>query len=96
VQKAFDNMDHPIFSELCEKHGIHPMLILSTMGEWGGSRATINVAGFESHVEMLGGGHQGGRDAPKLWRVLLFLILQEVVDECENGTLCGPCRHKAI
>ena len=36
---------------------------------------------------MLAGGRQGGRDAPKLWNRLLFLILKEQVEEWENNNL---------
>jgi hypothetical protein len=84
AKKAFDNMDRPIFTALCEEYGIHPMLIMPTMKEWEGSLATINVAGFESKLDMLAGGHQGGRDTPKLWNVLFYLVLQDQVEEWEN------------
>jgi hypothetical protein len=87
VRKAFDNMDHPEFVSLCNQYGIHPSLILSTLREWEGAQATINVAGFESKLTMLAGGRQGGRDTPKLWNVLLFLILQDQVEEWEETDL---------
>ena len=95
VRKAFDNMDHPEFATLCTHYGIHPSLILSTLREWEGARATINVAGFESNIKMFAGGRQGGRDTPKLWNVLLFLILKQ--NSWKNGrtkTWCGHSSHR--
>jgi hypothetical protein len=87
VRKAFDNMDHPEFASLCYRFGINPGLILSTLKEWEGARAIINVAGFESVVTMLAGGRQGGRDTPKLWNILLLLILKDQVQEWEEKDL---------
>ena len=84
VRKAFDNMDHPEFASLCTHYGIHPSLILSTLREWQGARTTIDVSGFESKIKMLACGRQGGRDTPKLWNVLLFLILKDQVEEWET------------
>jgi hypothetical protein len=45
------------------------------------------MAGFESKLNMLAGGRQGGRDTPKLWNVLLFLILKDQVKEWEETDL---------
>ena len=87
VLKAFDNMDHPEFASLCTHYGIHPSLILSTLKEWKGARITIDVSGFGSNIKMLADGRQGGRDTPKLWNILLFLILKEQVEEWENNNL---------
>ena len=87
VRKAFDNMDHPEFASLCTHYGIHPSLILSTLREWKGARTTIDVSGFGSNIKMLAGGRQGGRDTPKLWNILLFLILKEQVEEWEEESL---------
>ena len=87
VKKAFDNMDHPEFASLCATYGIHPSMILSTLKEWEGARTTIEVNGFGSRIKMLAGGRQGGRDTPKLWNILLFLILKDLVEEWEEAQL---------
>ena len=87
VRKAFDNMDHPEFASLCTRYGIHPSLISSTLREWKGARTTIDVSGFGSNIKMLAGGRQGGRDTPKLWNRLLFLILKEQVEAGEEESL---------
>jgi hypothetical protein len=87
VRKAFDNMDHPEFVSLCDQFGIHPSLTLSTLKEWEGARAIINVPCFESVVKMLAGGRQGSRDTPKLWNILFFLILKDQVQEWEEKNL---------
>ena len=80
-------MDHPEFASLCTSYGIHPSLILSTLREWQGARTTVDVSGFVSKITMLAGGRQGGRDTPKLWNVLLFLILKDQVEEWETMDL---------
>jgi len=80
-------MDHPEFATLCESYGIHPSLILSTLREWEGARTTIEVNGFGNKINMMAGGRQGGRDTPKLWNVLLFLILRDLVEEWEEEQL---------
>ena len=87
VKKAFDNMDHPEFASLCATYGIHPSMILSTLKEWEGARTTVEVSGFGSRIKMLAGGRQGGRDTPKLWNILLFLILKDLVEEWEEAQL---------
>ena len=89
VRKAFDTMDHPEFASLCESYGIHPSLILSTLREWEGARTTIEVNGFGSRINMMAGGRQGGRDTPKLWNILLYLILRDLVEEWEKTTCVG-------
>ena len=45
------------------------------------------VNGFGNKINIMAGGRQGGRDAPKLWNVLLFLILRDVVEEWEEEQL---------
>ena len=87
VRKAFDTMDHPEFASLCESYGIHPSLILSTLKEWQGARTTIEVNGFGSRINMMAGGRQGGRDTPKLWNILLYLILRDLVEKWEEEQL---------
>ena len=87
MRKAFHNMDHPDFASLCTHYGIHPSLTLSTSRVWEGARTTIDVSGFGSQIKMLAGGRQGGRDAPKLWNILLCLILKDLVEEWEETHL---------
>ena len=87
MRKACHNMDHPDFASLCTHYGIHPSLTLSTSRVWEGARTTIDVSGFGSQIKMLAGGRQGGRDAPKLWNILLCLILKDLVEEWEETHL---------
>ena len=93
VRKAFDTMDHPEFASLCECYGIHPSLILSTLKEWQGARTTIEVNGFGSRINMMAGGRQGGRDTPKLWNILLYLILRDLVVKWEISSWYGDSRN---
>ena len=94
VRKAFDTMDHPEFASLCEGYGIHPSMILSTLKEWEGARTTIEVNGLASKVNMMAGGRQGGRDTPKLWNILLFLILKDFwLKNGKKSSWSGNSRH---